>query len=86
MRLLAKVESVFSVPRRGTVIVPSDLSDRVRNGDEIQLRAADGQILNTRIASIESMNSGLEKPRRLAFMLPLEIAKHDVVEEMEIWG
>ena len=87
MRLLAKVEAVFTIPGRGTVIVPEGLSDLgVRNGDPISLRAPDGQTKNTHITAVESLNQGPGKPRRPAFMLPVEVAKQEVAQGTEIWS
>jgi hypothetical protein len=86
LRLLAKVETVFSVPGRGIVIVPAGLPDlKVRDGDQVQLRVPNGCTRDTCITAVESMNQGPGKPRRPAFMLPLGIEKHEIVEGTEIW-
>ena len=84
MTLLAKVEAVFQVSGRGTVIVPAFVSDlRVRVGSPIQLRNPGGQVRDTLITAVEFL-SDLDKCR-LAFMLPRDIAKQDVPEGTEIW-
>jgi hypothetical protein len=87
MRLLFKVEDMFDVPGRGCVIVPviPDGSDvKVRAADLIQLRAPDGRVSDTHIASIE-----LLKPqhgnRRMAIMLPRDLAKRDIPVGTEVW-
>jgi hypothetical protein len=82
--LFAKVEAVFHVPGRGTVIVPAFLSDlRVPVGSPIQLRVPDGKVRDTYITAVEFL-SGLGSSR-LAFMLPRDVEKQDVPEGTEIW-
>jgi translation elongation factor EF-Tu-like GTPase len=82
--LLGKVETVFSIPGRGTVIVPiwqSDLKVKVR--DVIQLRITNGQIRNTRIIAVELLKT--EEGSRAGFMLPNDVPKNEVAEGAEIW-
>ena len=85
-KFLGRVETVFSVATRGTVIIPIWLSSdlKVRNGDPIQLRAPDGQIKNTRITSVEFVKRERESCQ-YAFMLPKDVAKSEVAEGAEIW-
>ena len=67
LELLGKVESVFSIPGRGTVIVPIWQSDvKVRAGDAIQFRSSDGQIRNARITAVEFLKT--ETGSRAGFM------------------
>jgi hypothetical protein len=89
MKLFAKIEHVFTVSGRGCVIVPTKplgtgFPFSLRNNDPIQLRSPSG-VIYTHIAAVESLNikSG---PRRVAFLLPVEIAKSDVLPDTEIWG
>ena len=85
MILLAKVESIFTITGRGTVIVPAFLSERQANqGEPIQLRSSDGKTRNTSILSVTSVNLGSGK-RRPAFMLDRDTVKQDVAEGDEIW-
>jgi hypothetical protein len=82
--LFAKVESVFQISNRGTVIVPAFLSEiLVRVGSRIQLRVPDGKVRDTHITAVEFL-SGLGASR-LAFMLPRDVAQQDVPEGTEIW-
>ena len=86
MTLLAKVEDAFTIPGRGTVIVPIWFSDlKVRSGDSIQLRAPSGQIKDTQIVAIELAYQGSGKGSRAAFILPRDVRKEDVREGTEIW-
>ncbi len=87
LRLLGKVEHVFSITGRGVVIVPLGSSDLgLHRGDSIQLRAPGGQVRRTSIAALESMNQGQGRPRRPALMLPVDVAKDEIMEGMEIWS
>lgn len=62
MRFWTTVESQFEVTGRGLWIIPdhekwpSDI--RIRENDKIQLRTADGNVLDTCIASIGSGSKG----------------------------
>jgi hypothetical protein len=85
MKFFAKIEHVFTVAGRGRVIVPfkaPDLGFPLMN-DRIQLRGPAGAI-DTHVAAIESLNveSGL---RRLAILVPEDVANSDISSEMEIW-
>jgi translation elongation factor EF-Tu-like GTPase len=83
--LLAKVESVFTITGRGTVVIPAFLSQhQLHQGEHIQLRSSAGKIRNSAILSVTSVNLGAGK-RRPAFMLTRDIAKQDVAEGDEIW-
>jgi hypothetical protein len=86
MKLFAKIEHVFTVSGRGCVIVPAGLifPFSLRTNDRIQLRSPGGEI-DTRIVAVESLNVKLG-PRRVAFLLPAEIAKSDVSSATEIWA
>ena len=86
MKLFAKIEHVFTVSGRGCVIVPAGLifPFSLHTNDPIQLRSPGGEI-DTRIVAVESLNVKLG-PRRVAFLLPAEIAKSDVSSATEIWA
>ena len=89
MEFFSKIESIFTVTGRGCVIVPAipeglAFPFTLRTNDPIQLRGPAGAI-NTHIASISSLNVK-PGPRRLAIVLPGEIAKSDVSLEAEIWA
>ncbi|MGA2217484.1 MAG: hypothetical protein ABSG51_05325 [Terracidiphilus sp.] len=90
MEFFSKVENVFTIAGRGCVIVPAKPIEGVgfpvslRDNDLIQLRGPAG-FIDTHIAAIESLNVK-PGPRRLAILLPSEIAKSDVSPEMEIWA
>lgn len=87
MKCLGKVEYTCLISGRGTAVFIAWFSDlRVSPGLPIQLRAANGQIRDTFIASVQSANQGPGKPRRPVLMLPLDIAKHEIVEGTEIWA
>jgi translation elongation factor EF-Tu-like GTPase len=82
--LFAKVESVFQISGRGTVIVPAFLSEiLVRVGSQIQLRVPDGKVKDTHITAVEFLSD--LGTSRLAFMLPRDVAQRDVPEGTEIW-
>jgi hypothetical protein len=85
MRLPGKVESVFTVANRGTVIVPLWLSDsKVRDGYAVQLRNPNNQPRNTRILSVEFLK-GEGKSCRAAFLFPTDIYKDEIEVGAEIW-
>jgi hypothetical protein len=86
MKLFAKIEQIFTISGRGCVIVPAGLvfPFSLRANDSIQLRGPGG-VMDTRIAAIESLNVK-PGPRRVAFLLPLDIAKSDVSSATEIWA
>ena len=82
--LLGKVESVFSIPGRGTVIVPTWLSDlKVKVGDAIQLRSSDGQTKSTRTIALEFLKT--ETGSRAGFMLGNDVQKDEIADRAEIW-
>jgi translation elongation factor EF-Tu-like GTPase len=83
--LLAKVESVFSIRGRGAVVAVIWLSDlRVKAGDPVQLRSADGQVRDTRINGIELIQKpGVEC--EAAFLLPGDIPSDAIAKGTEIW-
>ena len=76
------------VKRRGCVVVPSvsraNLNLRLRAKDPIQLRVANGQIIDTHIVSIE-MLCGSKAKDRIAFLLPDTIRANDIPRGTEIW-
>jgi hypothetical protein len=85
LQLLGKIEAVFSVPGRGTVIVPIWTSELlVRVGNPIQLRASDGKTIDTRINGVDFIKNQTG-PSQMAFMLPLDVDKKEIVDGMEIW-
>lgn len=87
MKLLGKVEAVFSISCCGVATVSTGLLDLgLGIGDSIQYRRLDGQIRNTRVARVGSANQGKGKPRRPNVLLPLDVAKDDIIEGMEIWS
>jgi len=86
MKLFAKIEQIFTISGRGCVIVPAGLvfPFSLRGNDSIQLRGPDC-VMDTRIAAVESLHVK-PGPRRMAFLLPAEIAKSDVSSATEIWA
>jgi len=85
-QLLGKVEDVFEIRGRGTVVTPIWLSNlEVRSGDPIELRTSDGRVQKTRIAAVEFTYRGPGAGCRTAFILARDIAKQDVDLGSEIW-
>lgn len=87
MSFLFRIEEVFDVPGRGCVIVPviSDGQDfKIRAADLIQLRAPDGRVFDTHIASIELLKQQ-HGNCRMAVMLPRDLAKRDIPIGTEVW-
>jgi selenocysteine-specific translation elongation factor len=85
VKLLGRVEAVFTVAGRGTVIVPLWLSDsKARNGDAIQLRNANNRSRDTRILAVELLKEQ-GKGCRVALMLPIDVAKGEIEVGTEIW-
>jgi len=84
VKLLAKVEHVFTISGRGVVVLPVWLSDlKIKVGDHVQLRAPGGQVRNTRIDGVEMAKQ--VGGCRVAFILACDVEKEDIVEGMEIW-
>lgn len=86
MTYFSKVEQSFTVRGRGRVIVPASVANRnvrVRNGDAIQLRTLNGNAIETRIVSVESVKE--TSGSRLALLLPLELGIGDIAAGTEIW-
>jgi hypothetical protein len=81
MVLLSQVEDTFQIAGRGCVVVPaiprSELNFSLRAEDPIQLRIADGRIINTHIVSIE-LACGPQVKDRMAFLLPGTIKAEEV--------
>lgn len=88
MKFLSVVEDVFYITGRGCVIVPaiarSTVDSRLRASDPIQIRNADGQILNTHIAAVEIL-CGRGVQDRIAFLLSQKTCKQKVIKGAEIW-
>jgi hypothetical protein len=89
MEFFAKIENVFTITGRGCVIVPAETLESgfpfsLRNHDAIELRGPAG-VTETYVAAIESVNV-LPGPRRLAILLPTDVAKADVSREAEVWA
>lgn len=78
MRFFSKVESTFTVPGRGSVIVPAaprpDIDFRLHALHPIQLRNPGGEVFDTQIVSIE-MVKPVDGECRMAFILPKGIEK-----------
>jgi translation elongation factor EF-Tu-like GTPase len=88
MTLLFRVEDVFDISGRGCVIapvIPADADYRIRAKDQIQLRAPDGRVLDTHIASIELLKPRDGSACRMAIMLPRNLVKQDVPPGTEVW-
>jgi hypothetical protein len=90
--MFGKVEAVFTITGRGCVAVfrwleedPLVASIRLRPGDQIRLRAPDGQFRDTRIAALEIV-CGSNDRNKAGIMLPREINKQDVPPGTEIWS
>lgn len=87
MIFLARIEDTFQIAGRGCVIVPaiprSELSSKLRAGAPIQLRMADGRIVDTFIVSIELLCGPQVKDKR-AFLLPATIGT-EIQKGAEIW-
>jgi hypothetical protein len=87
MTFLSKVEHTWTITGRGCVIEPVALTNPdlvVHNGDAIQLRRPDGQVINTHIVGVE-LAKQLSGPCRVVFLLSKEVVKEDVPLETEIW-
>jgi hypothetical protein len=92
MLRLFQVEEVFEVRGRGVVLVPSTdsgLNTSIKPGDKISLRTPDGQVLESRISSIEflhGIDTAGKKFCRMAVMLPPDIAKERIGKGTEVWS
>jgi hypothetical protein len=66
------------------VIVPVAVTTKVQNGDAIQLRSAEGNVIYARIEGIEmiKMRSG---PCRVGLLLSENVAMADIPWNAEIW-
>jgi hypothetical protein len=74
--LLSKIEAAFTVPGRGCVIVPAEITSRVHNGDTIRLRAASGNVIDAHIVGIERINTS--GPSRVGLLLSENVSKTDI--------
>jgi hypothetical protein len=86
--LISKVEGIFTLEGRGTVVspgVPKDgLPRGVRSGDLVELRQPDGSKIQTKIAGVEYatlVSGGSQYPIRFL----AEIRTEDVPLGTEIW-
>jgi hypothetical protein len=85
MVFLSKIEHAFMVTTRGCVIVPVALTDpnlRVRTGDAVQLRSANGT-LDARVTAIEwiTRRSGCH----FGFLLSKDLDCSQIPPDAEIW-
>jgi hypothetical protein len=86
MIFLAKIECAFTVPGRGCVVVPVALTNpdlRVRAGDVVQLRGANG-CLDAKIAAIEWLTRR-DNGCRFGFLLSGSIDCSRIDSNAEIW-
>jgi hypothetical protein len=85
VRLLAKVDSVFTLSGRGSVLATIRCStDPVRRGDKIQLRPASGEVIDCEILAIELIKK-VEGPCQEAYMVPGHLPQTRVPVGTEIW-
>jgi len=86
MRLFSKVHDVFRIGGRGTVVVFEEVQPgaRLKARDAIQLRASDGQIIETHVISIEHL-SGPKVKFHWGLLLPTEVGERNVPAGTEIW-
>jgi hypothetical protein len=86
MVFLSRIETAFSVPSRGCVVVPLALTDpdlRIKSGDVVQLRGPNGR-LDARISAIERLTRR-DKGCRLGLLLSGEIDCSQIGPDVEIW-
>jgi len=86
----SKIETTFSIPGRGIVIVPEEPNGdfRIRIGTQVQLRNPNGQTRETHITGVELLSGRQDdgpKFSRLAILVTRDIAKEDVPVGSEIW-
>jgi len=81
---LSKVEHSFTIPGRGWVVVPFEVTNRVHIGDAIQLRSPNGDTIDSRIVGIELIKQ-LSGSCRAAFLLSEDVAPEHSPAETEIW-
>jgi hypothetical protein len=91
MILLGTVDDVFHISGRGSV-VSLDFSEfldpilRFRAGDEIQLRARDGFVVQTKIRGIEHLKPIMRrKTVNIGLLLPSDVNHEHLSKGMEIW-
>jgi hypothetical protein len=86
MVFLAKLESAFTVPGRGCVVVPVAPTNpdlRVKAGDVVQLRGANG-CLDAHITAVEWLVRR-DNGCRFGFLLSATIDCSQIVPDSEIW-
>lgn len=87
MRFFAKIGDTFTVPGRGCVVIPLASAGPdwgVRKGDSIQLRSPHRETISTYVASVELLKP-VSGPCQIAFLLPNDVEKSDILPETEIW-
>lgn len=89
MMFLCVVEDVFEITGRGCVLVPG-LSDksppgsRLRTGQMIELRKADGTVLRTHLLAVDYLDR-LDASWCVPVVLPPGVGKADVSRGTEVW-
>ena len=87
MTFFTKAEDVFEIPGRGAVLViPKDWGDsglKIKVGENIQLRTAEGRVLDTRVYGIELIKT--TSGCLAGIMLPREIPLCELSAQTEIW-
>jgi hypothetical protein len=84
-RRLFTVEDVFTIRRRGTILVPGIVpegDERFRIGDVLRLRRPDGSELQATIDGIHSFNVGVHGGYAIVVALP----KSEVPVGTEVWS
>ena len=91
MILLGKIDGIFTISGRGVIVTP-ELSDsldpelKFSHGDKIELRRADGFVVETAIRGIEFLTPLVRrKPVNIGLLLPPDINHDDLSKGMEIW-
>jgi len=90
MEFLSKIESTFSIPERGLIVVPEEPKDdfRIRIGNRIQLRASDGHTRETHMTGVELLSGKRDdgsRFSRMAILVTADVAREDVPVGSEIW-
>jgi len=81
--LLSRIQDIFTVAGRGCVIVPFAITTKVHNGDAVQLRSAEGNVVDARIKGIEMIKM-LSGPCRVGLLLSENVAMRDIPLNAEI--
>ena len=87
-RFILQVEDVFDIAGRGLTLapaIPTNLGFEIRPRDRIQLRAPNGRILDTHVASF-SLGRPIGGDRTIVAMeLPSDIPRDDVPIGTQVW-